>query len=119
MVRKNRRVLQRFQQITLILKLMMLVTLTDTTKAGATKALPTKKGVGVTKALSTKKWGVDAKIAMENETLHWHEVTSKQKEHVLDTIPQEMAQETTACVYERSSKKPRVDKRPDQRRVSM
>ena len=41
----------------LLLKLMMFVTLTDTTKAGVTKALPTKKG------------GVDAEIAMENETL--------------------------------------------------
>ncbi len=63
-----------------MLKLMMLVTLTDTTK------------VGVTKTLSTKKGGVDAKIAMEYETLYWHKVTSKQKEHVLDTVPQEMAQ---------------------------
>ena len=70
----------------LLLKLMMLVTLTDTTKTGVTKALPTKKG------------GVDARIAIENETLHWYEVTSKQKEHVLDTVPQEMAQETSACV---------------------
>ena len=61
-----------------MLKLMMLVTLTDTTKVGITKALPTKKA-GVTKALPTKKGGVDAKIAMENETLYWHEVTSKQK----------------------------------------
>ena len=49
------------QVIMLLFKLMMLVTLTDTTKAGVTKALPTKKG------------GVDSKIAIENETLHWHE----------------------------------------------
>jgi hypothetical protein len=66
--------------IMLLLNLIMLVTLTDTTKAGVPKALPTTKG------------GVDAKIAIENETLHWHEVASTQKEHVLDTVPQEMAQ---------------------------
>ena len=64
----------------MVLTLMMLVTLTDTAKVGVTKALPTKNG------------DVDAKIAMEYETLYWHRMTSKQKEHVLDTVPQEMAQ---------------------------
>ncbi len=39
-------------------------------------------------------------------------MTSKQKEHVLDTVPQDMAQETSACVYERTSERPRVDVRP-------
>jgi hypothetical protein len=63
------------QVIMLLLKLMMLVTLTDTTKAGVTKALPTKR------------WGLDSEIAIENKMLHWHKVTSKQKEHVLDTVP--------------------------------
>jgi hypothetical protein len=78
------------QVIMLLLNLMMLVALTDTTKAGVTKALPTKKG------------GVNAKIAIENETLHWHEVTSKQNEHVLDTVSQVMAQEQgRACTKER------------------
>jgi hypothetical protein len=86
--------------IMLLLKLMMLVTLTNATKAGVTKVLSTKKG------------GVDAKIAIENETLHWHEVTSTQKEHVLDTVPQEMAQETSASVYKRTSERPRVNVRP-------
>ncbi len=70
--------------IMLLLKLIMLVTLTGTTMADVKKALPTKKG------------GVGDELAMENETLHWHEVTSKQKEHVLDTVSQEMAQETSA-----------------------
>ncbi len=70
--------------LTLMLMLMMLITLTDTTKVGATKTRPTKKG------------GVDAKIAMEYETLYWHKVTIKQKEHVLDTIPQEMEQRDCA-----------------------
>ncbi len=79
---------------------MMLVTLTDTTKVGATKTLYTKKG------------GVEAKIAMEYETLYWHKVTIKQKENVLDTVPQEMAQETTTCVYERPSEGPRINVRP-------
>ena len=51
------------QVIMLLLKLMMLVTLADTTKAGVTKALPTKKG------------GIDSKNAMEYETLYWHKVT--------------------------------------------
>jgi hypothetical protein len=68
------------QGITLMLKLMIMVMLTDTAKVGVTKALPTKKG------------GVDAEIAMEYETLYWHRMTSKQKEHVLDTVHQEMAQ---------------------------
>ncbi len=66
--------------IMLLLKLMMLVTLTNTTKAGVTKVLPTKIG------------GVDAKIDIENEMLHWHKVTSTQTKHVLDTVLQEMAQ---------------------------
>ena len=42
-------------------------------------------------------------------------MTSKQKEHVLDTVPQEMVQETTVCVYARPSKRPCDDKRPDHR----
>jgi hypothetical protein len=66
--------------IMLVLNLMMLVTLTETTKAGVKKALLTKKG------------GVDAEIAIQNETLHWHTVAGTQKEHVLDTVLQEMAQ---------------------------
>ncbi len=73
--------------IMLLLKLMMLVTLTNTTKAGVTKVLPTKKG-----GVDAEKRGVDAEIAIENEMLHWHELTSMQKEHVLDTVLQEMAQ---------------------------
>jgi len=86
--------------IMLLLNLMMLVTLTKTTKAGVTKALPTKKG------------GVNAEIAIENETLRWHEVTSKQNEHVFDTVPQVMAQETCASVYERMSERSGTDVRP-------
>jgi hypothetical protein len=88
------------QLLTLMLKLMMLVTLTNTTKVGVTKALHTKKG------------GVDAKIVIENETLHWHKVTSKKKKHVLDAVPQEMTQETSACVYKRTSERPFVNVRP-------
>jgi len=56
----------------LMLKLVMLVTLTGTTVAHKSmKALPTKRG------------GADAERAMNNETLHWHKVASKQKEQVL------------------------------------
>ena len=56
----------------LLLKLVMLVTLTGTTMAHKSiKALPTKRG------------GADAELARDNETLHWHEVTGKQKEQVL------------------------------------
>jgi hypothetical protein len=60
------------QVITLLLKLVMLVTLTGTTMAQKSiKALPTKRG------------GAVAELAMDNETLHWHKVTGKQKEQVL------------------------------------
>jgi hypothetical protein len=45
------------------------------------------------KALPIKTGGADTELAVNNETLHCHEVTGKQKEQVLDT----------------------VDKRPDQR----
>ncbi len=31
---------------------------------------------------------------------------------MLDTVPQEMAQETSACVYKRTSERPRVNVRP-------
>ena len=55
----------------LLLKLVMLVTLTGTTVAHKSmKALPTKRG------------GADAEDAMNNETLHWHEVTGKHKKQV-------------------------------------
>ena len=51
---------------------MMLVTLTGITMAHKSmKAHPTKRG------------GADAKLAMDNEMLHWHKVTSKQMEQVL------------------------------------
>ena len=56
----------------LMLKLVMLVTLTGTIVAHKSmKALPIKRG------------GADAELSMDNETLHWHEVTGKQKEQVL------------------------------------
>jgi hypothetical protein len=56
----------------LLLKLVMLVKLTDTTVAHKSmKAPPTKRG------------GADAERAMNNETLHWHEVTGKQKKQAL------------------------------------
>ena len=49
--------------MTLLLKLVMLVTMTDTTVAHKSmKAPPTKRG------------SADAELAMNNETLHWHEV---------------------------------------------
>ena len=55
-----------------MLKLVMLVMLTGKTVAHKSmKALPTKRG------------GADAERAMNNETIHWHEVTGKQKEQVL------------------------------------
>ena len=84
-----------------MLKMVMLVTLTGTIAVHKSmKALPIKTG------------GADAELAMNNETLHCHKVTGKQKEQVLDTVPQETAQET-ACVDKRPSERPRVDKRPD------
>ena len=56
----------------LLLKLVMLVTLTGTAVAHKSmKAPPTKRG------------GADAEHAMNNETPHWHEVTGKQKKQVL------------------------------------
>ena len=52
----------------LLLKLVMFVTLTGTTVAHKSmQAPPTKRG------------GADAERAMNNETLHWHNVTGKQK----------------------------------------
>ena len=52
----------------LLLKLAMLVTLTGTTMVHKSmKAPPTKRG------------GADAERAMNKETVHWHEVTGKQK----------------------------------------
>jgi hypothetical protein len=56
----------------LMLKLVMLVTLTNMTVAHKSM-----------KALPTKREGADAERAMNNETLHWHKVTGKQKEQVL------------------------------------
>ena len=47
-----------------ILKLVMLVKLNSTTM--------THKSM---KALLTKRGGADSELAMDNETLHWHEVT--------------------------------------------
>ena len=56
----------------LLLKLVMLVTLTGTTMAHKSmKAIPIKRG------------GADAELAMDNETLHWHKVTGKQKKQAL------------------------------------
>ena len=52
----------------LMLKLVMLVTLTNTTVA--------HKSI---KAFLTKRDGAGAERTMNNEMLHWHEVTGKQK----------------------------------------
>ena len=60
------------QVMALMLKLVMLVTLTDTTVAYKHMKSP-----------PTKREGADAERAMNNETLHWHEVTGKQKEQAL------------------------------------
>ena len=55
-----------------MLKPVMLVTLTGTIVAHKSmKELPTKRGVA------------DAELAVDNETLHWHKMTGKQKEQVL------------------------------------
>ena len=60
--------------MTLLLKLMMMmVTLTGTTMAHKSMKAPTKRG------------GADIELAMDNETLHWHELTGKQKEQVLES----------------------------------
>jgi len=58
--------------MTLLLKLMMLVTLNGTTRAHKSM-----------KAFFTKRGDADAELTMDNETLHWHKVTGKQKEQVL------------------------------------
>ena len=58
--------------MTLLLDLVMLVTMNGTTVAHKSmKAPPTKRG------------GADAERAMNNETLHWHNVTGKQKKQAL------------------------------------
>ena len=56
----------------LLLKLVILVTLTGTTVAHKTMKVP-----------PTKRRGADDERAMNNETLHWHEVTGKQKKQAL------------------------------------
>ena len=59
----------------LLLKLVMLVTMTGTTVAHKSmKAPPTKRG------------GADAERAMNNEMLHWHEVTGKKKKQALGVL---------------------------------
>jgi hypothetical protein len=82
--------------IMLLLNLMMLVTLTETTKAGVTKALLAKKG------------GVDAEIAIQNETLHWHMVAGTQKEHVLDTVLQDMVTRDRVSMTDHASDRGRM-----------
>ena len=60
------------QVMALLLKLVMLVTMTGTTVAHK-----------FMKAPPTKRRGADADCALNNETLHWHEVTGKQKKQAL------------------------------------
>ena len=56
----------------LLLKLVMLVKMTGTTVVHKSmKAPPTKRG------------GANAEHALNNETLHWNEVTGKQKKQAL------------------------------------
>ena len=69
LTRMKHKIVAMTQVMTLLLKLVMLATLTGTTMAHNSMKAP-----------STKRGGADAELAMDNETLHWHKVTGKHKE---------------------------------------